>query len=80
MIFIFDYPEVLRFWMKNTYIPLDIIYLDASGQVVAIKQMKPLDTSSVSSEREAKYAIEINAGMAEKAGVREGDRVRVPAK
>ncbi len=78
MLFVFDYPEVLHFWMKNTYIPLDIIYLDADGRVVTIKQMKPLDTTTVSSEKPAKYAIELNQGMAQKAGVREGDIIRLP--
>jgi len=69
---------VLHFWMKNTYIPLDIIYLDADGRVVTIKQMKPLDTTTVSNEKPAKYAIELNQGMAQKAGVREGDIIRLP--
>jgi uncharacterized membrane protein (UPF0127 family) len=78
MLFVFDYPEVLRFWMKNTYIPLDIIYLDGAGKVVTIKQLKPLDETSVSSEKPAKYAIELNAGMAEKAAVREGDVIHLP--
>lgn len=80
MIFIFDQPDVLGFWMKNTHIPLDIIYLDADRRVITIKQMKPLDEKSVSSERPAKYAIEINAGMAKTAGVREGDVIHLPLK
>ena len=80
MLFVFDHPEVLGFWMKNTHIALDIIYLDAEGRVLTIKQMKPLDEKSVSSERPAKYAIEINAGMAKTASVREGDVIHLPAK
>ena len=80
MLFVFDHPEVLGFWMKNTHIALDIIYLDADGRVLTIKQMKPLDEKSVSSERPAKYAIEINAGMAQTAGVRQGDVIHLPGK
>ncbi len=78
MIFIFDYEEVLYFWMKNTLIPLDIVYLNRDGKVVAIRQMKPLDESSVGSHEPAQFAIELNAGQADKCGVKEGDIVRLP--
>src|SRR5688572_15107206 len=68
MLFVFDQEAVRSFWMKNTKIPLDILYLNSIGGVVSIKQLKPLDTTSVSSEYPAKFAIELNEGAAAKSG------------
>jgi uncharacterized protein len=73
MIFVFPAEQVRSFWMKNTHIPLDIVYVDGQGRIVSIKTMKPLDLSSVSSDKPAKYAIELNAGMAQKLGLKPGD-------
>lgn len=78
MLFVFEYSDVLSFWMKNTYIPLDIIYLDRFGTIVAIRQMKPLDETGVSSDKAARFAIELNAGMAQKSRIQEGDKVVLP--
>ena len=78
MIFVFPAERNLTFWMKNTLIPLDIIYLDRTGQVVSVKHMKPLDESSVPSDGPAMYAIELNAGAAARAGVKAGDQIKVP--
>lgn len=78
MLFVFEYSQVLGFWMKNTNIPLDILYLDKTGTIVAIRQMKPHDTNPVSSVKPARYAIELNAGTAGKVGVKEGDKVVLP--
>jgi uncharacterized membrane protein (UPF0127 family) len=80
MIFVFAEPRTLNFWMKNTRIPLDILYLDERGQVVSIHQMKPYDTRTKTiSARPAKYAIELNVGQANKAGVKAGDVLEIPA-
>jgi uncharacterized membrane protein (UPF0127 family) len=66
--------------MKNTRIPLDILYLDAGGQVVSIHQMKPYDTrTETRSARPAKYAIELNVGRAAAVGVKPGDVLEIPA-
>ena len=79
MIFIFPEERELAFWMKNTRIPLDIIYLDSGGQVVSVHQMKPYDRTSVPSARDAKYAIELNLGQVAKTGVKPGDVLNIPA-
>lgn len=80
MIFVFDEAKELNFWMKNTRIPLDILYLDAGGQVVSIHQMKPYDTrTETRSARPAKYAIELNVGRAAAVGVKPGDVLEIPA-
>jgi uncharacterized membrane protein (UPF0127 family) len=78
MIFIFDDEQVRSFWMKNTRIPLDIIYLSDQGKVVSIKSMKPFDEKSVSSEFPARFAIELNAGQAQRCGILPGDVIIVP--
>jgi uncharacterized protein len=78
MLFVFEQPQVLRFWMKNTLIPLDILFMNADGKVVAIRQMVPMDLSTTSSGEPAKYAIELNSGQAEAAGAKEGDVIHLP--
>lgn len=80
MIFMFDEPEVLGFWMKNTRIPLDIIYVGGDSVVVSIKSMEPFDLRSTSSDRPAQYAIELNKGMAAACGVKVGDKLVIPQK
>ena len=79
MIFVFPDERPLSFWMKNTLIPLDIVYLDKDGKVVSVRQMKALDESSVPSGAPAMYAIELNQGAAARAGVKEGDTLEIPA-
>jgi uncharacterized membrane protein (UPF0127 family) len=78
MIFVFPAERNLTFWMRNTLIPLDIIYVDRGGTVVSVKRMKPLDETGVSSDGPAMYAIELNAGAAARVGVKAGDVLAVP--
>ncbi len=73
MIFVFEEQRHLRFWMKNTYIPLSIAFIDQRGQIVDIQDMQPLDETVIESARPARYAVEVNQGALEKAGVRVGD-------
>ena len=78
MLFVFPDARERSFWMKNTYIPLDIISADASGRVVSVKPMKPLDESPVYSDGDAKYAVELNQGTAKRLGVKPGDVLVIP--
>ncbi len=78
MLFVFDRERYLSFWMKNTLIPLDILYLDDAGRIVTIAQMKPLDETGVPTRAPARYAVELNAGTARRLGVRVGDVLRIP--
>jgi hypothetical protein len=78
MIFVFPGEERLGFYMKNTRIPLDIIFLNADGVVVSIKQMRPYDVSTTYTDVPAKWAIELNQGQAASAGVKIGDRLTIP--
>lgn len=79
MIFVFDHEQRLGFYMKNTRIPLDIIYINAAGKVVSIKQMKPYDLTTTPSDAPAKWAIELNQGAAADAGAKVGDTLEIPS-
>jgi uncharacterized membrane protein (UPF0127 family) len=79
MIFVFPDERVRDFWMKNTLIPLDILYLDSAGTVVSIHQMKPHDETPVSSDHPAQFAIELNEGAAARCGIKVGHVIDIPA-
>ncbi len=78
MIFVFADERPLSFWMKNTSIPLDIIFINGANRIVSIHQMTPFDLSSTRSAAPAKYAIELNQGAAADAGLKAGDEVPIP--
>jgi len=78
MIFIFSEPDTHSFWMKNTRIPLDIVFIDAGGTIRSIQQMQPYSLKSTSPPGPIKYAIELNEGAAAKAGAKVGDKVTIP--
>ncbi|AFN74709.1 secreted protein containing DUF192 [Melioribacter roseus P3M-2] len=76
MLFIFPHESPQSFWMKNTILPLDIIFVDAGGNIVKIhKYTTPYSETSYQSGKPAKYVVEVNAGFADKYGIREGDRI-----
>lgn len=79
MLFVFDDEITRGFWMKNVPFALDIVFLDSGGKVVSIRQMKAFDESTTSSIYPARYAIELKAGVAEKAGIKAGDAVTLPS-
>ena len=77
MLFDYDDEDIHSFWMKNTIIPLDIIYVDAEFNIVAVKDhTTPYSTASVPSDgKAAKYVVEVNAGFAAKYGLTVGDKM-----
>ena len=78
MWFIFPEEAPRSFYMRNTEISLDIIYLDKDKKVVSIaKNARPYDETSLPSEKPAMYVLEINGGLADKWGIDKGDRVEV---
>ena len=73
-------PRATGFWMENTPLPLDMIFIDAQGEVVdLITRTAPLSETYLPARRPARYVIEINAGEAEAAGLAPGARLRLPA-
>ena len=73
MLFVFDREEPRSFWMRNTLIPLSIAYIDSDGRIVDIKDMQPLDETSVPSAEPAQYALEVNQGFFEARGIEVGN-------
>ena len=72
MIFVYDQPISMHFWMKNTYIPLSIAYTK-KNKIIEIKQMSPKNESIVSSSIPVEYAIETNRGWFRKNRIFSGD-------
>lgn len=81
MLFIFEQEKEHSFWLKNTLIPLDIIWLDENQRVVFIeKNALPCPAQeekcqSIKPNKKAKYVLEINAGLAEKINLQTGDKL-----
>ena len=76
MLFKYDNEELRLFWMKNTYISLDIIFADKNKRIVTIRRFtEPLSIASISSNSPAQYVLEVNAGFTQKYGIHEGDRL-----
>ena len=79
MLFEFPQAEQQTFWMKNTYLPLDIIYIGRDGRIVSISaNAKPFDETPLPSSGPANGVLEIKGGLSAKFGIRAGDRVKHP--
>ncbi len=79
MLFVFSKKRVGGFWMKNTYIPLSIAFLDSDGKILKILDMEPCisnDCPTYDPGVTFQYAIEVNLGWFEKNQIREGDYVK----
>ncbi len=77
MLFLFDETSEHAFWMKNTLIPLDMIFASDDGAIVGIvARAVPGDLTPRSPGRPSRYVLEVAGGWAEAHGVREGDRMR----
>jgi uncharacterized protein len=80
MLFVMPKVDTWSFWMHNTRIGLDIIFVDRAGKVVLIDTRAPNDDTGHGPSTPVQYVIELNAGMAQKIGLRVGDSVEIPAK
>ena len=76
MLFAFTRPDIIRMWMKNTVLPLDMIFANGDGKIVHIhKNAVPFSTAEINSRRRALYVLEVNAGVAEELDLAPGDRL-----
>ena len=79
MLFDFSPEQEVSMWMKNTYIPLDMIFIRADGSILRIAEnTEPLSTRIISSRGLAKGVLEVIAGTAQKYGIEPGDRIAHP--
>lgn len=76
---LFKFPRVLEasFWGKDTYIPLDVAFIDKNNQITAIKPITPMSTRAVHSNGDCLMAIEANAGFFDKNNIKPGHKIHL---
>ena len=80
MLFLYRPPRAARFWMKNTYIPLDMLFIGPDGRISGIAERTvPLSLETVASDGPVSAVLELNGGTASRLGIKIGDRVIHPA-
>ena len=78
MLFIFSKPDFANFWMKNTFLSLDILFISEDNIIEGfVKGTVPLNEKIHISETKVKYILEINSGLIDKIGIKLGDEVKI---
>jgi len=76
MLFLHPSDRILQMWMKNTFVPLDMLFIDRSGTILEIKERAvPHSTAVIGSRQKARAVLELAGGTASRLGVKPGDRV-----
>ena len=75
MLFVFPVEAQHCMWMKNTFIPLAVAFLDAGGRIINVEEMQPQTESNHCAARPARYALEMNAGWFAQRGLKAGDPI-----
>ncbi|MDW3222195.1 MAG: DUF192 domain-containing protein [Paracoccaceae bacterium] len=79
MLFVYERPQFLSFWMRNTLIPLDLLFIDAAGRVQKIHHSaQPLDETPILGGEDLTHVLEINGGLAKAMGITPGTTLRHP--
>jgi uncharacterized membrane protein (UPF0127 family) len=80
MLFVYERPEHVGFWMKNTLLPLDMVFVGPDGVVTAVhSNAVPLDETPIDGGPGVQFVLEINGGLAERLGIAPGAEMRSPA-
>ena len=80
MLFIFDRPQPVSFWMKNTYVSLDLMFVAPDGRIIRVAEnAEPLSLRGIDSMGVVLGVFEVRGGTAKKLGIAAGDRLRHPA-
>ncbi len=75
MLFIFEKDGYYGFWMKNTYIPLEILFIDRNFEIVDLDTMMPLDTTAYLPLAQIRYVLELPLGSLERYRIKIGDKI-----
>jgi uncharacterized membrane protein (UPF0127 family) len=75
MLFVYEHDGSYAMWMKNTYIPLSVAFIDRRGVILNIEDMEPQTLDSHGSAGAARYSLEMNQGWFKKRGIKKGDKV-----
>lgn len=76
MLFTFDPPQLVSMWMKNTVLPLDMLFIDTQGRIVNIaRDTTPFSLDRINSDGPVAAVLEVAGGTAERLGIKAGDRV-----
>ncbi|HZW12079.1 MAG TPA: DUF192 domain-containing protein [Noviherbaspirillum sp.] len=75
MLFLFPAPASVCMWMKNTYIPLSVAFIDESGKIVNIEDMEPQTTDSHCAKKQVRYALEMNRGWFKQKNIKPGSAI-----
>lgn len=78
MLFVFDQSQLVAFWMKNTVMPLDLVFIGEDGRIRAIRQGEPQSLAAISPGEPVRYVLELKAGTAAREHIEKGDLVRHP--
>lgn len=79
MLFVFEQVRPVGFWMKNTPMPLDLLFIGQDGRVRAIKHGEPYSEALISPGEPVRFVLELKAGTSKSNGIANGDRLRHPA-
>lgn len=76
MLFVFERSTTIAMWMKNTPLPLDMLFISAEGRIVDLHERAvPFSLDTIASRRRARYVLEVNGGTVDRLGIAVGDRV-----
>ena len=78
MLFVFEETQQVGFWMKDTVLPLDLIFIGQDGRIRAILPGEPLSLTPIAPDEPVRYVFEVKRGIAARNGIRDGDLVRHP--
>ncbi len=79
MLFVFERTQTVGFWMKNTPMPLDLIFIGEDGHIAAIGRGEPQSEAVISPGAPVRFVLELKAGTAAREGIADGDAVKHPA-
>lgn len=80
MLFVYERPQRASFWMRNTLIPLDMLFADEAGRITRVHaNAVPLDETPIDGGEGVRFVLEINGGLAARLGIKAGDVMEHPA-